>query len=458
MIKNIKYIGLILLGLFLLTCSPKKDSGKDVVARVDQRIFSEDEIAWAYELAPSQFTKLDKQKALDILVKKMINQKLLADKARQQGLDDNPEIQRIINYYRDAEVIRQLYLKHIRDSVNISEKELRKAFQRDKQGLLVKHYATKKRDEAESLWRSNAIPRHIPLLSGTRLMRTNKFGEVDSIEWNVLDVEIEDIVYELPLDSVSRPISHDGFYHIFKVVDKDMNVFTRKSEFSNRKASLKGAVRKRKEHEKAFQFVKRIMQPQELIIKSDVLDELAGIIYDRYQNSDRKSVKIKNKEMDIEKIMHKPLYESRVAEFKSGNMTVSDFFFYNKVNPQPINIKNKATVRHNLVDIIATYVRDQVFAEKGHAEGLEELAEVKKEKVRWSEKILANELKRSIYKNIEKSNNKSDLSRQYSKKLKEMLTGLRQGADISINRDRLYNIKTSDQGLSRKIDFFAKHL
>ena len=89
---------------------------------------------------------------------------------------------------------------------------------------------------------------------------------------------------------------------------------------------------------------------------------------------------------------------------------------------------------------------------------LEELAEVKKEKVRWSEKILANELKRSVYKNIEQSNNKSDLSRQYSKKLKEMLTGLRQGADISINRDRLYNIKTSDQGLSRKIDFFAKHL
>ena len=457
--KSVKYIIFGIISLLLVSCTSDMQDANKVVARAGNRKFREAEIAFAYELAPRQLTKLGKEKALTILVEKMINRKLLADEAKRKGLNDDSLVQRWIEYYENAEICRQLFLKHIRDSVLISEEELKIAYQKDKQGLLVKHYVTDNFKRAKELYRQNNLPEHIPLLNGTRIKKTDPYGMVDSIEWNILDKRIENILYNLPLARTSRPIQLDAQYHLFKVMDKDVNVFTTNSEYLARRPSLKSVLRKRKEHAKAFQFVQRIMKPQNLTFKGDILNQLSEYLYSHYQNSDKPNIKIKNSEINLNELQASGLFDSRLADYRSGSFKVSDFFFYNRVNPQSLNIKSQAYIRHDLADIIATYVRDRVFSEMGKREGLHKLPEVELERKKWEEKILANHLKRKLYNDSqEKWDDPQRTPGYYRTRLEKMLKDLRSDTRISINKKRLYRIKTSDEGLPRKIDFFAKNL
>jgi len=457
--KSYKYIIVVIIGLILISCSHDQQDPGEVVVRVDRRKFRKDEIAFAYELAPSQLTKLGKNKALDLLTKKMINRKLLADEAKTRDLDRDSLTQRFVNYYEKAEIMRQLYLKHIRDSVNISEKELKKAFHRDKQVLLVKHYVTDNRELAARLHRDNNIPEHIPLLGGTRAKKDSEFGYIDSIEWNTLDTRIEDLLYNLPLAETSQPVMLGGHFHLFKVVDKNINVFNRKSEYFARKSSIESTIRRRREHNKAFRLVKRVMTPQNLVLKGKTLNKLADYLYTQYQNSDRPNIKIKNNEINLDNLKATGFFDSRLAEYRSGSLNVSDFFFYNRINPQSLTIKSKSSIRNDLADIIAIYVRDEVFAQLGEKEGLDKMPQVKRERQKWEEKILANRLKRELYQSaLAKSKDDEKAETVYQDELKELITQLRNNADIRINKEKLYNIETTDEGLPRKIDFFAKTL
>lgn len=455
----IKNILLLIICAIFLSCSFEQKDSSEVVVQVNGRKFLEEEIAYAYEMAPSNLTKLGKEKSLNIITHKMINRKLLADEAQARNLQKEPLIQRLVNFYEDAEIIRQLYLKHIRDSVVISSEEIEENFHRSNAGLLVKHYTTKDIKKAKRLYLENEIPEHIPLLSGTRERYNLRYGNFDSIEWNILDKRIEDILYGLPLGETSRPIPHEGKFHLFKVVDKEINIFATESEFRERHASIKSVIQKRKEHRRAFRFVRRIMKPEELVLKGAVLNNLAEYIHAQYQNFDRPQIKLNNAEINLAELKASGLFDSRVAVYKSGAITVSDFFFNNRVNPQPITIKSKASVRHDLADILAIYVRDRIFAQLGRREGLDENPAVKKEKQKWAEKILANKLKRELYNDVIKQyDDDKIISEKYQDILQDLVLNLRNNASVSIDKDKLYRIKTSDQGLSRKIDFFAKRL
>ena len=442
--------------LVLYSCSMDNNSPDNTVARVDERAFKEDEIAFAYELAPRQLTKLGKEKTLDILLDKMMNRKLLADEARKRNLHQDSLLQRLIKYYEDAEIIRQLYLRHVRDSVSVSEQEIRKAFTRSNQILFVKHFVTDDSSSARQIRADNQLPEHIPLAGSASLIELPKYGKVDSIGWNVLDRRIEDILYSLPLNKISEPIKLEDRYHLFKLIDKRQNIILGEGRYINRRPSLKSAIRKRKEHRQAFNYVQRIMQPEKLIIKAPMLNQLTDFIYAHYHNSSQLSMKIKTDEVVLEKIESAGIYDREIATYQSGNFKVSDFFFYNRVNPQPIAIKSKATIRNRLKHIIAAYVRDAVFAEIGRTEKLDKLPVVQNEKQIWQERLFANQLKRALYQDIGAQAG-SEVAEIYYERITELLKDLREEAEIAINREKLYSIETSDEGLPRKIDFFARH-
>ena len=87
---------------------------------------------------------------------------------------------------------------------------------------------------------------------------------------------------------------------------------------------------------------------------------------------------------------------------------------------------------------------------------MDKLPVVQNEKQIWQERLLANQLKRALYQDIGAQAG-SEVAEIYYERITELLKDLREEAEIAINREKLYSIETSDEGLPRKIDFFARH-
>ncbi|RKY55866.1 MAG: hypothetical protein DRP89_02450 [Candidatus Neomarinimicrobiota bacterium] len=454
----LKYSLLFLLTAFLLiSCSRSDKSASKAVAIIEDRVITSDEFAFAYELAPRNITQLGKEKAYSILLDGMIDRVLFAKEGKRRDLDKDSILQRAVDYFERAAVVRELYLKHIRDSVKVSDDEMRSAYKKSKTTLYLKNFLATNRDDAEKISKGLLTISHTPLLSGLKSIETEKFGALDIISWNDVKQEIEDIVFNLPLHKRSRPYFDGKFYHTFEVVEKEINAMTTENDYYANKPAMESAIRKRKEHKKAFEFVQRTMKPQHLIIKAESLNELTFKIW-KIHNHDENAIDqyLDNKEIQSLSEKNKNLLNQNLADFKYGTLTVSDFIFTYKMNPYQLSFKSKQSIRENLKNMIAIYVRDFVFSEQGMKEGLDKKPSVKKEVRNCEERLLANKLKRNLYEQLAQSiSDSTKLIEEYNLTLKNFAQELRAKSKVHIDKNVMKEIKTTDEGLPRKIDFFA---
>ena len=456
--KYIKYISIPLFLGLLFSCGKNETVNQKIVATVDSRNITAAEFSFQYELTPSKYTRLGKAESFDLILDGMINKILFAKEAQKMGLDDDPEIKKIIEHHKHYAIIRELYKKHVRDSIEVTEEELRSAFRKSKITLFVKHFITTNSDEAYRISKGLETVPHIPLLDVSKTREIGDYGVVDIISWNEVNREIEDILFHLPLLKLSEPYFDGKIYHIFRVVNKEMDAMQTEGEFVARKSSITKAIRKRKEHYAAFDFVKRAMQPQNLMIKAEPLNSLTEIAWNNYNKNGIKLENLKYEEVGNLFDNKRELLSEKLAMYQDGSMTVEDFIFTYKLNPVNISFKNKSSVRKGLENAVAIYVRDRIFVAMGLQENLDKLPPVTEEARIWEERLLSNSLKQKIFNELaETIFDSTELVGKYDSTISELLSNLRGKVNIKINKEELYAVQTTDSGLPRKIDFFAIH-
>jgi hypothetical protein len=458
MMKYLKYISILLFFGLLFSCGKNESVDQKIVATVGGRNITAAEFSLQYELTPSKYTRLGKEKSFDLILDGIVNKILFAEEAQKIGLDNDPEIKKIIEHHKHYAIICELYKKHIRDSIEVTEEELRSAFRKSKITLFVKHFITTNSDEAYRISKGLKTVSHIPLLDVSKTREIGDYGVVDIISWNEVNREIEDILYHLPLLKLSEPYFDGKIYHVFRVVDKEIDVMQTEGEFVARKSSIASAIRKRKEHYAAFDFVKRAMQSQNLIIKAEPLNSLTEIAWNNYTKNGIKLENLKYEEVGNLFDNKRELLSEKLAMYQDGSMTVEDFIFTYKLNPVNISFKNKSSVRKGLENAVAIYVRDRIFVAMGLQENLDKLPPVTEEARNWEERLLSNSLKQKIFNELaETIFDSTELISKYDSTISELLSNLRGKVNIKINKEELYAVQTTDSGLPRKIDFFAIH-
>jgi len=440
-----------LIALFLFSCS---NNDKEVVASVNGTEITSEEIAFAYEFAPRKITQQGKDKALKMILDGMVKKQLFAEEAINHNLDENPEIQESIDYFTRAAINRELYKKHVRDSIIIDDASIVQAYKRSNELLFVKHFITT--DEKEAGWISRGEIDVIHQTINQNETEIVKFGKVDQITFNQINQKFEDVIFSLPLMQLSEPIFDGKYYHVFRVVDKSIDGMQTVEDFQKNEESLANALRKRAEHQRAFQFVNHIMEPENLVIKADALNWMVEKI--KFQkNPDIKPRLLTN--IELQSFDESDMLTKNIAEFKSGEITIEDFQKIYLMNSIEISTKNENSIRSGLKNIIAIYVRDKVFSKIGIAENLDQKESVQEERKFWEVRLLANELKRKIYDDLNTAtSDSSQLDDIYNEAIENLTKELYAKSTIEIDGEKLKSIRTSDEGLSRKIDFFAKYL
>ncbi|MBU4444325.1 SurA N-terminal domain-containing protein, partial [bacterium] len=191
-------LGLVMfLGVF--RCGSKHPESP-IVAKVEDRIITADEFAFAYELSPRQLTSLENRKARSAVLDRLIDRILLAQHAEKLELGSTDTVlQRAIDLYRRQAINRELYLKHIRSPISVNEDEEREAFRRSKMTLFVKHFESELEEEAINVSKGITSFEHTPVYPGVKTIDMNIYGPVDVIGWNDVQDNLENQLYNLPV-------------------------------------------------------------------------------------------------------------------------------------------------------------------------------------------------------------------------------------------------------------------
>jgi len=360
----------------------------------------------------------------------------------ERELDREPGIARELDYLMEAAVCRELYRQKVGEATVISDEQCREAYLRDQTDLWVQHTAFDMNKPMDAPF-TDMKWEHVPIHPGLKQIRENGVVVADVVSWNQVDRELEDLLYSLPLNKVSTPVQMGDKRHCFRVINRETTQMESEAAYNLEMDRYLAATRKRMEHERAFALVRETMQPQELTFKGPVVEELVNILWEVRQeglpeNQEGEGAGLPRLEA---------LGDEVLAVFGGREYTVADFRFHYKMNPLELDDESRPALQKSLFNAVGIYVRDRVFAELGRAAGYDELDRVRDDFQYWRERLLAQRLTARIQEPDDSTES-----------IAELLQDLRKQARIRVDEKRLLAVETSDVGLTRPIDFFAKTL
>ncbi len=443
-----KNIILLILVILLVACGQQTPQD---IGSVNGRSISAEDFIFSYETSPRSATSAPKDVAYDQVLDRLIERILLAQESQRRGLHNAPETARELKYLEDAAIRRELFREKIRKTTVVSEDDVRQAFALAQRTLWIQHIQLDSSlSEKPEIW--NSAWTHTPINPALKTVEIPDLGMVNLVGWNDVDADLESTLYGLQLNEWTDPIQKSGHTHLFRLVNVETNQLVSENQFAQDQEHYHSALRKRLEHANSFAFVQETMQPQNLTIKGPVLEQLTQVLWTF--NSVQDSLDgTPESEYKIEKLSLDDIGAAELAHFQTGILTTDDFRFYYQLNPQKLEANTKAGLRNKLVNSIGIYVRDIVFAELGRNEGLQQSAAVRDDYQYWQERLLAAKLEQQI-----QSEGNAEGESEASQALAELTKSLRNQAEISVNRDLLLSLRTSDEGLPRKIDFFTAYL
>jgi hypothetical protein len=443
--------------VLLASCALKNETTDDVpVATVNGRSISDSEFILAYEYTPQTITRLSHRDSYDRVLQSTVDRVLLAQEGRVRGYETDEMIMRFVDYYARAAIARELFLDHIRDSVQVTDDETRLAYQLNKTTLFVKHYEFSTEMEATHKVSTLSSLVHTPIKSGLETIDHPEFGTVDIVRWNELNLELESFLYDLEIKQPSIPIKRNNKHHIFVVMDLEQDLILTENDYLLNKSSLSNVIRRRKEHAAAFNYVRRIMAPEQLRFIPRGLERLADWLWKTYLGIPQDLRQEQSIEIPYQLGSENTLLNEPLAVFGKEKWSIQDFLFYYTVKPLTIDYSGIPAIVAGIKNAVAIYARDFVMSEQGISEELASRPAVIMEKRYWEEQLMSEKVRRDIYFDMARQYGQDEFDHdQFSTELSNFLTVLRNTADIAIDTSALYSITTSSTGLARKIDFVS---
>jgi len=448
----------LLIGLLLLGNCGKKPVNQPV-AKIGGRVITADEFAFAYEMAPRAITSREKSQARRLILDQMIAKIVLAHQAEKEGLGNDTLLQKTVDLYRRLAINRELYLKHVRQPIKVSETEERQAFEYSKTTLFVRHFSSEQADLAIQVSAGIMPLRHTPMYTGAHKVKLPGYGIVDEIKWRDIPEEVANIVYTLSPKEYSKPYFDGQRYHVFQVVEIVREALIRENDFQATRESLYGILKKRKEQKASSEYVQKIMADQRVTIRADALNKLTEEVWKKRPTATAPLEQyITNQEINSLTRASQAFLNTEIAGFSSGSMSVADILVNYKVNPVKISYQNKIAVRESLKNAVGMYVRDWVLSEQGTKEHLDRKPSVIAEERSRREHLLMRKMLAQIGRDYDSQYPDSTVARtKLEQYIANYIAKIRSTEYVKIYSDNLLAIKTTDTGLARKIDFVAFH-
>ncbi|MGE5313358.1 MAG: hypothetical protein ACM3Q4_01540 [Acidobacteriota bacterium] len=266
-------------------CAQQELPADAPLAKVGRQTITNAEFLSRYELSPGLqrhiAVKTDEKKAEVLFT--LIAEKLLAQKAREEGLDRDTSLIDAVRGVERLFVRDELYRREVRAKVSIAPKEIEQAMRYAQQDLKVYFLYARTQKTADSLYA--LIQAGTPLESVSCGSGRQECEGPDSAitRWGDADERMENAVYRLALNETARPVRLDDGFYIPKLMGKTLTFVAGEKEKKALRERVEQTLRKRKEQARMFQFIESVLKDAKAEVKAKTSKAVIMNMFSAYE-------------------------------------------------------------------------------------------------------------------------------------------------------------------------------
>ncbi|RMF93627.1 MAG: hypothetical protein D6734_09710 [Candidatus Schekmanbacteria bacterium] len=178
-------------------------------------------------------------------LQKVIDKQLLVQEGLRIGLDEDEDIQEIIKNSRDSKLVEEFYTNEIVKKVNVSEDEIKDAFEKSKNLYKVLYILVENEEEGrKALERVNEGEDFEKVASEVSIHESKaRGGKLGFVMWGVMNEEIENALLGMKEGEIKGPFKTEDGWAIVKVTAVEPQD---KVEYEKVRDELRNKVYKRK--------------------------------------------------------------------------------------------------------------------------------------------------------------------------------------------------------------------
>lgn len=376
-------IHIVVLGwaLLLVSCGKKEDP---VVAEIQGHSITASEFAARYRAflptASERDNILQRRKILD----NMINERLIRDDLKLQGLDNDPLARRRREDIELQALLDRYSRRVSTDTARVSEEELRQEFVNYNSKVSARYlYATTEEGAREMKRR---------LMQGEtfeRLARevfddpglANNGGYLGSFGWGEMEPALEEQAFSLPVGAISDPVELSMGYAIVRVESRVRKPLSSEYDYAVNKQKMAQAVFERK----TLDIIKQTVNEISSALNPSFNENALAVLLTHWSHVGGKEDRIN--EVSRQTGTPENLSDQQLVRFRDESWTIGDFLA--RVQRTTEKQRQRVSTREDLRDMVLGLAAREELIRRARKAGLESDTEVGSQIQRvWDEFLL----------------------------------------------------------------------
>ena len=265
-------LALLILSLMMLAGCEKSEG--PVVAEVDGKDITLDDFKEYYRYPTQNFASAQdefdaKREALD----SMMVTEMLIHTAHDKGMDDMPDVNKVLAASTDRFLLDALYQKEIQDKINVTDAEIKEFYDNQKWQVRAAHILVETEQEAndiiERIKNGEDFEELAYNLSIDPSAKRNR-GDMGYFSWGSMVEEFERAAFSMEIGEISPPVKSPYGYHIIKVLDRHDSGYD--ENWNEAKPKIREQLEKRQRYALTNEFYERLKTKYPVTVDQSVAD------------------------------------------------------------------------------------------------------------------------------------------------------------------------------------------
>ena len=434
----IKFFYIAIAIIFFASC--KKKDTQNIIAEVGDLSIKKDEFALIYEFNPHLAMVKNDSLAKQLVLQTLIAEKIFAQQEIEISLNKQEFDRRLSERYEQEAMIEKLWQDKILKEITIGEDELKKAYFKSKRKRIIKYLIFVNETEAKNAWHQIENKTSFEQLAESFGFSQQEIP-ADTISFGSEFPDLENIVFNMKVNQISKPIKMGQYYYIIKLAEEKINIFSSKNDFEKSAEKLKKIIKKRKSKVYFKKYVEQNLKGKRYKLDQDLFKNLVNHL-EISIGFDTESKLPENIFSKTESVPEDLQYQTIVTFSNSESWNVKKLLQRLQVSPYPVDTRNRGSFRKSMILAAKSVLDDELLVQHAKENNLHNTQYVKIQSRMWNDYIKYKRTLKSVIDNYASNNNLSELTTQQQiDAIDEYLTGLIQKYPVEINYKMLDTLK-----------------
>ncbi|MCA0445785.1 MAG: peptidyl-prolyl cis-trans isomerase [Bacteroidetes bacterium] len=356
-----------------------------ILARAGNSLITAEEFINRWELSPQQGRKQDglMSESRKKLYYTLISEKLLGQYGEERQIDTTWVFRRLMKSTEEIYVRDALFKQEIDSKVKPSKKMEADALRKSSVNLITRFIFTPSADSAKFLYNKLSKGVSFDSLLQTRPEWEEQVKPVE-VTYGTMEVEVENALFALKQGGISKPISRENGFFIFKLlrIDQKPPVSERESGVFEKK--IRDMVHVREMDRLYLVFMKSFFKDKTVSTDRTLFNSLASKMADilsRYvgDQNPKKIAPVGVSDLDIQRMEQEFGPDSLkmiFIKYKENPVTLRDFLYDMQFRGFAVSTRNKEKIIGEFASLVKIMSRDAVLNAEGYRRKLNLLPEI----------------------------------------------------------------------------------